>query len=215
MSKTTKKIIIIICIIYLIYNIYVNYCERGYQFYKQLFKPSDKNKKMFKELQDYVKVQTKDLNVKTLNFPKVVDFVCMGGGFYNLNAVGAIFVLRELNIKIERFSGASAGSQVSYICMLQDKIEEGFRWCMAAGETIEQYPWMRHQPIWQWFKDVAKRSSIPKPGKLNCSLTIFPKWYNPLDYHNIQVSDYKSQDDVGEAVLASGAIPWFFYYGLY
>lgn len=69
--------------------------------------------------------------------------------------------------------------------------------------------------MWNWFKDISIKTPLPPPGKLTCSLTIFDKWYNPFNYKNLKISEYSSKEDLANALLSSGSIPWFFNLGIY
>jgi len=215
MKKTILILLIILIILLITYYYYCYYSNRGFNYYKYTFE-NLKNKNIYYDnIIIYLNEKIKNIDYNKINFPNEIDIVSNGGGFYNITIIGAFFILDHFNINIKRFSGASAGCQVNYFMLNKHLIKEGLAWFMSVAKTINKYPFMRHIKMWKWFKYISKQCSIPEKGTFNCSLTVFPNRYNLLNYKNLQINEYDSPTDVGEILLSSGAIPWFFYNGFY
>ena len=198
-------IFICICLIY-IYNIYNNIC---YKYYKHRLEYNDYDI-LINNLENYMNEKMKEiLPGKLQEFPQEINYVCSAGAFFNLIAAGSIIFLQKLNIKIIQYAGCSAGSQVSYIC-LNKCHNEGMKWAFSVGDTLSQYKYIRHEPMWDFFREISPKLPIPEPGKLTCSMTVISKWYKPWNMKNIHITSYNSHSDVGESVLVSAAIPWLF-----
>ena len=148
--------------------------------------------------------------------PDVVDLVCSGGGFKVCLAGGLALALRDLGVRGERFAGASAGAQVAFLA-LNDDLDAALRWALAVATTLRAYPFAYPAPLWEiFYRGRARHYGAPRPGRLFASVTEVTKRVLgvPLAGESRLVDAFDDGEDLGEALLATAAVPWLLAAGL-
>ena len=151
-------------------------------------------------------------------FPEALDLVLSGGGFKNCYSAGVALALKLLYAKhnrgeVRRIAGASAGAQVA-LGIVNESYGAMLLWCMSVAATIQKYPLMQPFPMWRHFWHRLAQLSVPPAGKLHVSITRLGWYGEGFFMRNSVVSDFVDADDLGEALLSSGALPWVLCEGL-
>lgn len=138
-----------------------------------------------------------------------IDVVISGGGLKAYFMSGACFVLtRELkkkNIRIARAAGASAGSWASLFMLCNVDYYYWIETYHACKEAKGRPILESYEDIWSWVQYILPPDAYKIcTGRLFVSITILtlsgPK--------NIIVSEFKSNQEIVEACLASSSIPY-------
>lgn len=145
-----------------------------------------------------------------------VDVVISGGGLRGYFVTGASAVFRErfeqANIDIKRYAGTSAGAWcAAFITMGMSTTH----WCQTYTKTREYCMKYPEKKIHQAYREVVipwfyKEAIIPEDAYARCSRRCFISItrLTPLPQNEI-VSEFKSNEDLLECLLASSAIPYF------
>ena len=194
---------------------YRRYCDRAFRLYATLIDDPKWDPKIA-EMHAYAEERLAELKAELESqgqrlqgrLPAELDVVCSGGGFKNCYSAGVLFLLHKHGaVTFKRFAGASAGAQLGFMAMA-GQWEDALRWCLGAGEVIACYPYLRPFPFWDFFyRRQAHRAEMPSPGTFVASVTKIVSFIPPVGI-NRRVSTHDSKDDVGDALMATAAVPF-------
>ena len=143
-----------------------------------------------------------------------------------LAAVGSLQRRLKLSVEVgcgsgilalERAAGASAGAQVAFLA-LNDDLLSALRWALAVAATLREYPLAYPEPLWSiYYGARARAHGPPRDGRLRISITRVTERFLgvvPLAGRVDLVDAFADGDDLGEALLATAAVPWLLASGL-
>ena len=88
---------------------------------------------------------------------------------------------------------------------------------MAVATTLRAYPFAYPAPLWEiFYRGRARHYGAPRPGRLFASVTEVTKRVLgvPLAGESRLVDAFDDGEDLGEALLATAAVPWLLAAGL-
>ncbi|CAK0846440.1 unnamed protein product [Prorocentrum cordatum] len=122
-------------------------------------------------------------------------------------ACGVLLALGHGDASVQRAAGANAGALAGFV-MTTGQFDASVRFGMAVACTLEKYPWMRPGPMWDFFcRRCALRAPVPAEGSLAVSMTELVSPLPPRGVNRL-VSTFESKEALGEALVASAAVPW-------
>jgi len=186
---------------------YKRMCEAAFLHYRSLL-DSDRWDSEIAGLKQYADDTLSNRREGLSRIPSHLDIVCTGGGFKNCYSAGVLFALSCSGITFGRFAGASAGAQIAFV-MMAGQLDDCIRWALSVAGTFSRFPFVRPGPFWDYFYHrCANRAKKPEDGAFTVSVTQLLSIYPPK-VENQLVSNFSDQQDVGNALMATAALPLF------
>jgi len=193
---------------FLLVQQYRRYCKKAFACYLRLL-DSDLYDGHIAEMEQLAKRSVAEVQCQgdASSFPTEIDIVISGGGFKVCYAGGIVRTLQEHGVKIVRYAGCSAGAQIAFL-LATGQLPSGVRWMHAVAETFRQFPYVRPEPLWDFFYRRAARlaSSVPEPGTFAVSITQVLRWLPPVGC-NQMVVEFSDVEEVGDSLMSTASVP--------